>query len=236
MKKRKSSLIPWMTFSVEFLSVFIAVISAFALNNWNEERMARNAESKILTEIYSGLEKDLEDLRINKIGHEVGLKSSSYFKKLVTQEEVAMDSFPFHYFNLTRDFISVLNTSGYEALKSKGLELIQSDSLRRKIISLYEYHYHLLRKFEEEYAEAQFHQSFFHEINTILAPHMTFSPSNQIIGVRLPLILSIAERNLILSYLWKIEVNRNFINNFYPQVEAEVEAVQYHIQAVLQSE
>lgn len=236
MQESSKQQFPWSTFGVEFLSVFIAVISAFALNNWNNNRMARNAESKILTEIYSGLEKDLEDLRINKIGHEIGLKSSSYFKKLVAQEEVAIDSFPFHYFSLTRDFISVLNTSGYEALKSKGLELIQSDSLRRKIISLYEYHYHLLRKFEEEYAEAQFHQSFFHEMNTILAPHMTFSSSNQLRGIRLPLMLSETERNLLLSYLWKIEVNRNFINNFYPQVEAEVEAVQSHIQAVLQSE
>ena len=34
------------------------------------------------------------------------------------------DSFLIHYFNLTRDFISIQNTSGYETLQSKGLELI----------------------------------------------------------------------------------------------------------------
>jgi|SRR6056297_440737 len=226
----------WKTFGIEFLSVFIAVISAFALNNWNDERVARNAESKILTEIYSGLEEDLEDLKLNQVGHEAGLKASGYFNKLVNQEKVSADSFPMYYFIITRDFISILNTSGYEALKSKGLELIQSDSLRRQIISLYEYHYHLLQKFEEEYDEAQFHESYFSQINEILAPHLLFSKDQGLTGIQMPLTLSLKERNIILSYLWKIDNNRKFINAFYPDVIAKVEKIRSHIQAVLQSE
>ena len=54
MKKRN-----WRKYSVEFLSIFTAVISAFALNNWNDNRKDQNAEQKILIEIKNGLEKDL---------------------------------------------------------------------------------------------------------------------------------------------------------------------------------
>ena len=49
------------------------------------------------------------------------------------------------------DYISIQNISGYETLKSNGLELIRDDSLRFEIITLYEYDYSILKKFEEEY-------------------------------------------------------------------------------------
>ena len=50
----------------EFLSVFIAVIAAFGLNNWSEYRRDTIAEEKILIEIRNGLKSDLEELKINK--------------------------------------------------------------------------------------------------------------------------------------------------------------------------
>ncbi|WP_417612232.1 hypothetical protein [Owenweeksia hongkongensis] len=48
----------WRKNGFEFLSIFIAVVSAFALNNWNENRRDAHSENKILMEIYNGLEKD----------------------------------------------------------------------------------------------------------------------------------------------------------------------------------
>ena len=55
----------WKRYGFEFLSIFVAVISAFALNNWNENRKGRDAEDKILAEIYNGLRKDLSDIDMN---------------------------------------------------------------------------------------------------------------------------------------------------------------------------
>ena len=72
----------WGKYIFEFLSIFIAVISAFALNNWNDNKNNRNAENKILIEINNGLEKDLNDIRTNQMGHEIGIKSVNYFKNL----------------------------------------------------------------------------------------------------------------------------------------------------------
>jgi len=56
----------------EFLSIFIAVVLAFALNNWNENRKERITESKILEEILNGLDKDEADVDINVGGHKAG--------------------------------------------------------------------------------------------------------------------------------------------------------------------
>jgi hypothetical protein len=58
--------------------------------------------------------------------------------RIVNNIPVDKDSLPIFYHFLTRDFITIQNTSGYQTLKSKGLETIKNDSLRRNIIDLYE--------------------------------------------------------------------------------------------------
>lgn len=224
-KTRKYSLMKrsnWKKYSFEFLSIFIAVISAFALNNWNENRRDYNAGNKILLEIYNGLEKDIEDVRGNIKGHQDGLISCTFWRNVITDQEVSLDSLQQHYFNITRDFLTVQNRSGYETLKARGLELIQNDTLRRKIISLYEYNYSTLQKLEEEYQELQFQRNYFKEINQYIAPHFQFNEQGLIIGLQAPMNIAASDQNLLLSYLWKIGANRTFILHFYAQLEHDI--------------
>lgn len=220
---KKIQLKNWKKYGFEFLSIFIAVISAFALNNWNENRKNQNAESKILTEIYNGLGKDLEDLHLNEVGHKMGLKAAVYFKDLLANKPVSKDSVMFHYFNLTRDFVSIQNISGYETLKSKGLELIENDSLRTKIISLYEYDYNTLRKLEEEYFELQFQENYFKEINQLISQSFEFDKNKALSGIITPIKISENDEKIILIYLWKIQVNRKFILSYYSEVKNKIE-------------
>jgi hypothetical protein len=131
----------------------------------------------------------------------------------------------FHYFNLTRDFISIQNIAGYETLKSKGLELIKNDSLRLKIISLYEYDYNTLRKLEEEYSEMQFQESYFKEINDELAPNFKIDNNGNITGIELPLKIQENKRKKLLLYLWKIQSNRTFILRYYSEIEKKINEV-----------
>lgn len=215
----------WKIYALEFLSIFVAVVSAFALNNWNDNRRSSHAENKILAEIHHGLDKDLQDIRLNKMGYEMGINSVGYFKRLLGNDTVAHDSAVFHYFNLTRDFISIQNTSGYETLKSKGLELIQNDSLRTSIISLYEYDYNTLRKLEEEYHEMQFHENYFEEMNELLAPYFIYNGKNALRAIARPRDLESEDRKLLLSFLWKIDVNRKFILGYYAEMETKIEHV-----------
>ncbi len=219
----------WRIYGFEFLSIFIAVISAFALNNWNNNRRDRNSENKILTEIANGLEKDLVDLKLNMSGHKDGLVACNYFRTLFSGQKINSDSILFNYFNLTRDYISIQNVAGYESLKSKGLELIKNDSLRLQIISLYEYDYNTLRKLEEDYSEMQFHQNYFREINDELAPIFQFDSKQRITGVSSPVNFEENQKKKVLLYLWKIEVNRNFILQYYSEIEKKIDQVHENI-------
>lgn len=214
--------INWKKYGFEFFSIFVAVISAFALNNWNENRRDNKTADKILAEISNGLEKDIEDVRINKGGHEDGILACKFWRNLFEGEEVDLNALTKHYFNLTRDYISIQNVSGYETLKSRGLELIGNDSLRFGIITLYEYDYSTLRKFEEEYHEMQYQENYFEAINNRIAPALQFDEKGNPVGIDLPLEISAEEKNKLLSYLWKIQVNRAFILSFYNEIEGKI--------------
>jgi hypothetical protein len=87
MKKLK-----WKKYGFEFLSIFIAVISAYALNNWNVSRIDNNAEDKILTEIVNGLKKDIDDIRINRGGHEEGIRACGFWRNVIANKESNFDS------------------------------------------------------------------------------------------------------------------------------------------------
>lgn len=222
-------------YTFEFLSIFIAVIAAFALNNWNDNRRDNRAELRILSEISRGLDKDIVDVKLNVKGHEQGIKACEYWRKIITAQENNLDSLRQYYFLLTRDFLSIQNTSGYETLKSKGLELIKNDSLRSQIIALYEYDYQTLRKLEEEYNELQFQENYFQEINKLVAPQFEFNSKGNISGMVLPLNITEAERNILLSYLWKIRKNREFILQSYDEVQDKIDQLSLEIDKELKS-
>ena len=212
----------WKKYTLEFFSIFIAVVFAFALNNWNENRRDHRAEAKILTEISNGLQKDLDDIHINILGHKEGIKACKFWRGIVTNEIITPDSLNQYYFNLTRDFFSSQNVSGYETLKSRGLELIRNDSLRFHIISLYEYDYDALKNLEETYYEMQFQENYYKEINGFIAGNFEFDKKGNIASLDLPLNLTRKEKNIFLSYLWKIQVNRAFILRYYDAIEKKV--------------
>jgi hypothetical protein len=224
LKKKK-----WKKYAFEFLSIFVALISAFALSNWNDNRKDSLSENKILTEISNGLEKDLDDIKLNIGGHKTGISACNYFRDVFAGKNIEADSLMFHYFNLTRDFVSIQNIAGYETLKSKGLELIKNDSLRLKIISLYEYDYNTLRKLEEEYTEMQFQENYFKEINEELAPNFKIDRNGNITGIDLPIKIQENKRNKLLLYLWKIQSNRIFILQYYSEIEKKINNVKENI-------
>ena len=110
---------------------------------------------------------------------------------------------------------------------------MDNDSLRSKIISLYEFDYQTLRKLEEEYFELQFQENYYREINRVIAPNFTFDSKGNITGIKLPIQLTDPDKNILLSYLWKIQVNRTFIMRFYEEVKAKIDELREEIEAEL---
>ncbi|MBL4770991.1 MAG: hypothetical protein JKY61_07595 [Planctomycetes bacterium] len=218
----------------EFLSVFLAVVFAFGLNNWNDNRHELRAEEGILREIANGLRKDIEDLELNKSGHQQGLEACVYWQGLVGGKEAETSKAIQSLGILTRDFLSVQNRSGYESLKSRGLHLIRDESLRLEIISLYEFEFHLLSQLEENYAAMQFHRSYFHPINDLVSPSLQFGPSGAITGFTLPLALDPPSKNRLWVYLSKIAAGRLNMMLLYTSAKDRAEELVSRIESQLQ--
>ena len=218
----------------EFLSIFIAVLSAFALNNWNDYRRDTHAEKKILQEINSGLAKDMLDLKLNVKGHGICMNACKIWNRIMQGEQYVGDSIEDHYGNLTRDFIIAQNSAGYTTLKSNGLELVKNDRLRKEVISLYEYEYNTMKKFEEAYEEMQYHKSYFKTINDIIAPNLIFNNSGRIVGINHPLNISQNESAIIRSIIIRIYKNRVFILHYYKQLEFKIKHLQNSIEFELE--
>lgn len=213
----------WANYLFEILSVFIGVSIAFALSKWNENRRDSQSELKILIEIRNGLQLDLKDFNENVQGHQLGIKSCKYFRKLLNNEPVKDSLLGLKYFYLVRDFVSIQNKSGYEALKSKGLEFISNDSLRVKVISLYDYHYEIIEKLEGEYDEMQFSKNYSRDINQAFAEYMVFDKKGNLKAIRQPVKLSLKVKNLVLTHLWHIEANRQILLMYYNNVIKKVQ-------------
>ncbi len=221
-------------FGFEFLSIFIGVFAAFALDNWNDNRKDHHTELKILAEIQNGLKQDIVDIQLNEQGHKDGLRAVSFFEDLILNKHPATDSVVYRYFHLLRNFISIQNVSGYETLKSKGLEIVANDSLRTQIISLYENDYNAVRKLEENYPELQFFTNYFKTFNDALAPNFILDKNGRLSGINDPVKLNEIEKKELLTILWKIKNNRGFMLNNYKEVKAKILKLQKALEQELQ--
>lgn len=187
-----------------------------------------------MTEIKNGLRLDITDIQDNVFGHERGIEACQYFRDLANGLPVPDSLANGALFALLRDYISIQNQSGYESLKSRGLELISNDSLRLAIIHMYEFEHQALSKLEENYTENQFFENYFHPINEVLGPFMTFDSKGKLSGFNQPVFLSDADRNQLLIYLDKIEFNRRFMLQFYARNREKAEKLIRQIEEELE--
>ncbi len=119
----------------------IGILIALSINNWNEEKKSIEKGREILVDISDNVEfntiqfqKDIE------ITREV-INSIDIILKNITITKVYNDSLGIHFRRATYWETSRWKSSGYEAIISHGVEIIQSKELRESIIDLYEISY-----------------------------------------------------------------------------------------------
>jgi len=223
----------WKKYLFEFLSIFVAVISAFALNNWNDNRGDNIAVAKILSEMSSVLTKDISDIENNIRGHNAGIASCKYWRRIIDNSENNVDTLSFYYISLMRGYFPVQSRAGYETLKSRGLELVDNDSLRLEILSLYEYDYYILKRLEENSYEMQFEENYSKEIKRMLSTNFQFDVNGNIESINIPIRLTKEEKHLFLIYLKEIEFNRNTMINYYEDVKQRIIKLKIEIEKEL---
>ncbi|MCO4821832.1 MAG: hypothetical protein KC469_07175 [Flavobacteriaceae bacterium] len=125
----------------EIVLVVIGILIALQINNWNENKKVKAFELKMLKELSIAIQKDIEYTENHILGYrtKVGEKSVLYFKGLIKNNEVDMDSLRY-YFDWTSYGVSFqINEGPYQALKSIGLDKIANDSLRNSIQLFYDF-------------------------------------------------------------------------------------------------
>jgi hypothetical protein len=210
-------------FLLEMVSIIIGVSIAFWLNQWKDERNLNDSELRSLAEINSGLAQDTIDILENVQGHKQGLLAIEKFRGYFKDEApIPPDSLLLLYHALLRDFISIQNSSPYEALRNKGLDIVKNDSLRIKIINMYDFQYEIIEELEENYEEMQFFKNYGPQLNQILLPRMEFGKRSRLATLTYPGNFTEAERKAALLYLMKIELNRRYVVGHYENVISQI--------------
>ncbi len=115
----------------------VGVLMAFYLTEYGKKISRSQSEKEILSQIYFELKNSLNDLQNDLAIHEVGLSSNLNVIKFLDNEAVDSDSLIMDFYWMTRDEYIFSNSSGYENLKSFGINLIQDDTLRTLISVVY---------------------------------------------------------------------------------------------------
>lgn len=224
----------WKKYAFEFLSIFIAVISAFALNNWNSDRNDRLSEEKILIEIKNSLIKDVADFQANVYGNQQSLMAIKAFRDWLDGQPMTKDSVAYYYTALFRDYPPVINKSAYESYKANNLKIISNDSLRLHIISLYDYYYNIIEILAYRAEEMGTYTNYYEPINAILAPYLIFDTQKiKPKDIQKRNALTSEEKNQVLNAFWRIQSNRRLKLNRYQMILDQIEKVNQQIEAEL---
>ncbi len=133
----------------EILLVVVGILIALQVNNWSTNQAKKKEEIKILKELNTELDQSNSHLKRNLL-----VQKKSYQSILVIMDHIE-NNLPYHdsldqHFGLAFEGInSWLNQAAFETLKSKGIDLISNDSLRRGIVGIYDAQYDVIQAVEK---------------------------------------------------------------------------------------
>jgi len=132
----------------EILLVVIGILIALQINNWNQDRLSRAEELRILKALKTGLEKDRDDLLFNEGSISSSISSADKVIYALEHNVPYRDSIADYLGDVMLPVLFVNSTSAFETLKSKGIDLIRDPELRDQIIEVYDSGYNFFLKYE----------------------------------------------------------------------------------------
>lgn len=131
----------------EISLIVVGILIALQVNIWNENRKQVKMEVKILNEIKKDLNETLKEIKTDLESHVKAQKNANSLKEILITENNYSEELVRLYFNAMKDRQVYPKSSGYEAVKSKGLEIISNDELRQQITNLYQLEFKRLLDF-----------------------------------------------------------------------------------------
>ncbi|WP_242157299.1 DUF6090 family protein [Aestuariivivens sediminis] len=125
----------------EIILVVVGILIALSINNWNEDKKERQKEIKSLVELKDNLKSNIDEFNKFMSNQNRYIENISQIVKYKESNLNYHDSISKYFSGI--GFLEQINItiSSYETMKTYGLDLISSDSLRLEIIELYDVHY-----------------------------------------------------------------------------------------------
>lgn len=121
----------------EIILVVIGILIALQINNWNEGQKTRKLEKSTLIEIKNSLEMDIQNLN-NQI--ESQLQNAKYATVLlnhIKHKKAYSTEIDILWEKVVQYFFVDFNTSAYKLLESRGIDIIENEELRQRIVDHY---------------------------------------------------------------------------------------------------
>ena len=130
-KKRKRNF--WLYSVGEFVLIFLGILIALQVDNWNEVQQDRKLEKTLLSEMRTNLKATQADIEYNNRLQELFLNSTRVALDFLQRDSPWHDSLGWHFSRIMAGTVFDNNNSAYESLKSIGIDLVRNDSLRQQI-------------------------------------------------------------------------------------------------------
>lgn len=133
----------------EIILVVIGILIALQINNWNEDRKQRKEEIEVLKEVKSALVYDLKNAFPSLKNRSISRRNLAIdLLETIKTGEQLNDSINFIFLAGGETFRP--SYTAYKALESKGIDLIENDSIKYGIIQIYDSDYvHLKLRLEK---------------------------------------------------------------------------------------
>jgi len=122
----------------EIVLVVIGILIALQINNWNESRKDVQREIKMLFDLHNDIKNNIKNINKGITSLENGINKSgvvlSAFENQTKYDTIMNKNFQFYTHFWDPDF----RIASFENLKNEGVNLISNDTLRNKIIDLFE--------------------------------------------------------------------------------------------------
>lgn len=139
---RQADLKRYLIYAVgEILLVMIGILLALQVNNWNENKKDRRIEHKLLIELKENLKVNHDRLQGEMVKEYNSIAAINLVVGHIDHRKPYHDSLDTHFRQAFRAYDIVISSSAFTAIRSKGFEIIQSDSLRKSIIDLFDVTY-----------------------------------------------------------------------------------------------
>jgi hypothetical protein len=128
----------WYRYIIEIIVVIVGILIAFNLEQWSDTRNSKKKEIELLKDFKENLTADLETMHFNMWFHKTSIQCSKTILQVIKDDLPYNDSLDV-YFSFTHAFSSFAGRLGpIEQLKNSNLTAVSNDSLRLKIIYMYD--------------------------------------------------------------------------------------------------